>query len=259
MLDISEIRKQFPESLHKFDRGIIREYLQYHILGIIFSHKLSLKLSFLGGTCLRIAHGLKRFSEYIDFDNKTLTEKEFEELGLYIKKELEKLGFTVEIKFVNKEAFHCLIRFPRILFDQGLSPIEEEKIFIRIDTFDQGVYYSPDTFILNKFEVFRQIFITPKNVILSQKLWTITQRNRLKGRDFYDIMFLLQNTKPDQIFLKAKFGTADYNKLIVILEEKLKETDYEALAKDVQPFLFNEEAKEMFSVFPTFLRQQLLN
>lgn len=257
MLDINEIKKQYPENLHSFDRGIFREYLQYNILAIIFSHKIGSKMVFLGGTCLRIVHGLKRFSEDLDFDNKELTTEEFEELGCFIEKELEKLGFLVEIRFVSKEAFHCYVKFPKLLFEQGLSPIEEEKVLIRIDTFDQGVFYEPEVFLLNKFDLIKQIFVTPKDIILSQKLWTITQRNRLKGRDFYDIMFLLQNTKPNKKFLKEKFGTEIYSEVAEIINDSLKDTDFIKLAKDVQPFLIDQNAEELFDNFRLFLNQQM--
>ena len=257
MLSIDEIKKQYPDNLHSYNRGLLREYLQYNILAIIFSHEVGRKFSFLGGTNLRIVHGLRRFSEDIDFDNKNLSEEEFETLGEFIKKELEKLGFEVEIRFTQKETFHCYIRFPKLLFEQGLSPIEEEKILIRVDTFDQGVFYEPEIYLLNKFDLFKQVLITPKDVILAQKLWTITKRKRLKGRDFYDIMFLLQNTKPNSKFLEAKFGTGDLSEITKILFSELNEVDFEALANDVQPFLINKNAAEILSNFKMFLKQQL--
>jgi predicted nucleotidyltransferase component of viral defense system len=257
MLDIAEIKKQYPDSLHTFDRGLIREYLQYNILAIIFSHKIGSKLSFLGGTNLRIVHGLKRFSEDIDFDNKKLTAEEFAELSVFLERELEKIGFEVETRDVNKEAFHCYIRFPKLLFEQGLSPLEEEKILIRIDTFDQGVFYKPEIFLLNKFELFKQILVTPKDVILSQKLWTITQRPRLKGRDFYDIMFLLQTTQPNKAFLEAKFGTGEMGSVLESIEKSLVGADFEELAKDLQPFIIDSDATNILSNFELFLKQQL--
>ncbi len=179
MIDLSQIRQSYPQSLQQFDRGLLREYLQYQILALIFDHPVSEKLSFLGGTCLRIVHGLPRFSEDIDFDNKDLTEAAFQELSEYLERELELRGLQVEMRFVSKAALHCHIKFPGILHEQGLSGHTQEKILIQVDTFDQGVIYEPDTYILNRFEFFEQISVTPAAVILSQKLWTITQLSRL--------------------------------------------------------------------------------
>lgn len=69
----------------------------------------------------------------------------------------------------------------------------------------RGFWYADSNFSLNKFDVFKQIRVTPKSIILSQKLCTITQQSRAKGRDYYDILFLLQNRKPDMGFLTPKF------------------------------------------------------
>ena len=80
MLSINQIEKYYPESLRGFKRNILREYLQYKILDIIFNSRLAPKLSFLGGTALRIVHGNNRFSEDLDFDNFQLTETDFVQL-----------------------------------------------------------------------------------------------------------------------------------------------------------------------------------
>ncbi|MBD3329511.1 nucleotidyl transferase AbiEii/AbiGii toxin family protein [Candidatus Dojkabacteria bacterium] len=255
MLSIQEIKNQYPTDLHKFDRGLLREYLQYQILGIIFSHKIGLKLSFLGGTCLRIVHKSKRFSEDLDFDNKNLTLHEFKELSNYIKRKLELLGYTVELKEFRKLAFHCYIKFPKLLFKEGLSPLEKEKVLIHLDTFDQGVNYKSGRFILNKFDIFDQILTTPKEIILSQKLWTITQRKRAKGRDFYDIMFLFQNTKPDISFLKVKFGTDDRDLIKEEIINHCNGFNWDYLVNDVSPFLQTNEDAEKIRLFPKFLEQ----
>ncbi len=255
MLSIDQIKKQYPDDLHRFDRGLLREYLQYQILGLIFKHKIGLKLSFLGGTCLRIVHGSMRFSEDLDFDNKDLTIEEFKELSDYVKKELELMGYAVEIREFTKLAFHCYIKFPTLLYEEGLSHLENEKILIQLDTFDQEFSYETETFILNKFDLFDRIIITPKDVILAQKLWTITQRRRAKGRDFYDIMFLMQNTNPNIGFLEAKFGTNDWNSIQRDILKHLEVINWDYLVNDVSPFLQTTSEAEKIKTFPEFLKQ----
>ena len=255
MLDIATIKKAYDSGLHVFERGLMREYLQYQILAILFTHPLGKKLSFLGGTCLRIVYGLPRFSEDIDFDNKNLSEAEFEELGQFLQKELEKIGYLVEIHFVTKGAFHCYIKFPDLLYQYGISPQKSEKILIQVDTFDQGTDYESDIFILDKFDFFSQIKVTPKAVILAQKLWTITQRPRLKGRDFFDIMFLFQNTQPDLTFLQAKFGKLEISEIVGRILNELNDTDYMKLAEDVRPFLLKSSDADKILLFPDFLKQ----
>lgn len=255
MLDINVIKKSYNSAFHGFERGLLREYLQYQILAILFTHPLSKKISFLGGTCLRIAYQLPRFSEDIDFDNKNLTMDEFELLGQFLQKELQKLGYLVEIRFIAKGAFHCYVKFPDLLYQNDISPQKGEKILIQIDTFDQGFDYKTEIFILDKFNFFSQIQVTPKSVILAQKLWTITQRSRAKGRDFFDIMFLLQNTLPDLAFLQSKFGTSQFTDVVDRILFELRAFDYVALANDVRPFLLQAHDADQIKLFPAFLKQ----
>ena len=255
MLSIEEIKRQYSSDIQKFERDLLREYLQFLILEIIFSSNISTKLSFLGGTCLRIVHGIKRFSEDLDFDNKELSSKEFTSLAKKIEQELRRQGFDVETKITEKRAIHCHIKFSNILFENKLSDIKIEKIDIQIDTFDQGYEYESENYLLNKFNVFQQIRITPKEIILSQKLWTITLRNRAKGRDFYDIIYLLQNTKPDIGFLNLKFGTSNWDEAREKILEGIEGIDLGDMLRDVQPFLINTEEGQKIKLFKEYLKQ----
>lgn len=255
MLSIEEIKKQYPSDIHKFERGLLREYLQFLILEIIFSSSIATKLSFLGGTCLRIVYGVKRFSEDLDFDNKGLSSDEFSSLAKIVELELRKQGFDIETRITERKAIHCHVKFSNILFENRLSSIKTEKIDIQIDSFDQGYEYESELYLLNRFNVFKQIRVTPKSVILSQKLWTITQRSRAKGRDFYDILFLFQNTKPDMGFLNLKFATSSWLEVREKILESIKDIDWDLVASDVQPFLMNVEDSENIKLFVDYLKQ----
>lgn len=255
MLSFEQIKKLYPESLHGFQTGLLREYLQYLILSLIFSTNHSSKLSFLGGTALRIVYGVNRFSEDLDFDNKNLTFSEFKELSEEVKKGLEEEGFIVEIAFIKKLAFHCNIKFPELLYKEGLSPLPSQKLRISIDTFDQGYNYKPETYIIDKFEIFSRINVTPKSVILAQKLWTITQRKGAKGRDFFDVMSLAATTKPDKAFLKLKFGESSGKKVLKIIKTHIKGMYFDKLSVDVSPFLVNKVDVERIKLFPEYLKQ----
>jgi len=137
MLSLAEIEKYYPENIRAFKRNILREYLQYKILQIIFNSKYANKLSFLGGTALRIVSDNARFSEDLDFDNFGLKEKEFDEISQLVKKHLELEGYEVEVRNIFKDAYRCYVRIPKLLFDSGLSGYEEEKILIQLDTAPQ--------------------------------------------------------------------------------------------------------------------------
>lgn len=255
MLTLKEIEKQYPENLRPFKRNILREYLQYKILEIIFNSSFANKLSFLGGTALRIVHGNARFSEDLDFDNFGLSEKEFEQLTEEVKNGMQKLGFAVEIRNVFKGAFRCYLKIPKILLDNELSLMPDEKILIQIDTAPHDFQYKPDKVIINKFDVFTQIFVTPLDILLSQKIYTIFNRKRAKGRDFFDTIFLFGLAKPNYDYLKLKIGVDNWLDTKEKLLLELKKMDLELLAKDVEPFLFNPSDSKKVMLFSEYLKQ----
>lgn len=259
MISLKEIQKFYPAELKPFGRFILREYLQYKILEMVFNSPFSEKLCFLGGTCLRIVHDNNRFSEDIDFDNFDLTEADFEEIAVTVKKELTRLGYQVTVKKVIKGAFHCYIRFPGLLFEQGVSGHVEEKILIQLDTEPQNFPFEPEKPIINKFDVFSKINSTPTDILLSQKIYAIINRPRKKGRDFYDVVFLLKNVKPNYAYLEQKLKITNAIQLKKKLIEECEANDLNVLAKDVEPFLFYPRETKMVSLFKEFIEQTKLD
>jgi predicted nucleotidyltransferase component of viral defense system len=229
--------------------------LQYKILQAIFESTQASKIAFLGGTALRIVHGNHRFSDDIDLDNFGLSWESFGELIQKVKMFLELEGFLVETSMVTKGAFHCDLRFPDLLYQQGLSPHQQEKILIQLDTIAQGYTYTPDVRIINKFDVFTEIRVTPINILLSQKIFTAIHLKRPKGRDFYDITFLFSRTKPDFGFINQKMGITTPETLREVFLTKIEDFDFRALADDVAPFLIAKEQVQRVVKFRDFWKQ----
>lgn len=255
MLTLEQITEQYPERLKPFKRNILREYLQYKILEIVFESKYADKLSFLGGTALRIIYDNTRFSEDLDFDNFGLKEGEFAELSQVVREGLGKLGFKSEVDIVGKDAYRCRVRLPEILFINELSPHQEEKILIQIDTVAHDYEYEPDEKVINKFDVFSSIFVTPPEILLSQKFFAALNRKRPKGRDFFDIVFLLSFTKPDYKYLSLKIDCGTPEELRAKVLEASEEIDFGDLAEDVGPFLFDSSDAKKVKLFPKFIAE----
>lgn len=258
MLTLAQIQQQYPLNLHPFKRGMLREYLQYKILEIIFASRYASKLSFLGGTALRLIYGNTRFSEDIDFDNFGLTDQEFQDLSAKIKDGLEAQGLVVEMDTVSRNAYRCNVRLPDILFANELSAHRQEKILIQIDSEAQGFEYEPDKKILNKFDVFSEIFVTPTDILFSQKIYAGINRKRAKGRDFYDMVFLSALAKPNYAYLNLKLGVDNEVMLKDKLKESFKHLDFKALGEDVRSFLFNPSDVRKVELFADFILQQKL-
>lgn len=102
MIALNQILNSYPAHLRPFQESVLKEYLQYKILQIIFNSEYANKLAFLGGTALRIVYNNSRFSEDLDFDNFNLGEEEFANLSKIIQKNLELEGLEVETSTVDQ-------------------------------------------------------------------------------------------------------------------------------------------------------------
>ncbi len=256
MIALDQILAAYPENLRAFKESILKEYLQYKILNSIFDSQHAGKLVFLGGTALRIVYGNTRFSEDLDFDNFSLTEKEFEDLSLVIQKDLILEGLDVEVNTVTRRAYRIKVRIPKLLFDSGLSAMTEQRILIQVDTVPQHFEYVPEKPLLNKFDVFTQINAVPKDILLAQKIFASVNRKRIMGRDFFDIVFLHGiGAKPDFAYLKKNIDIDHEKDLKKYLLKKTASLNFEDLAKDVEPLLFDPRDKKKVLQFREFVEQ----
>lgn len=252
MLTVEQISVNFPLPLRQRNpRGILVEYLQYELLDSLFKNAAAAKLSFIGGTAIRILHDSPRFSEDLDFDNFGLSFPQFEELLQTACRDMEYKGFLIEYRVVEKGAWHCYIRFPKILQEVGLSLDGERKILIRIDSEAKEKLYDPKKFFLNKFSVYRQILAAPAAILLPQKMLAILYRKREKGRDIFDVSFLTGFAAPDFDYIKKTIGL-ERVEFLRRFEARLEELDLNSLAQDVEPFLFTPEQRERVVSFKQF-------
>ena len=255
MLDIKQIETFYPDSLKPFKRNILREYLQYKILEAVFDSPLGNRLSFMGGTAIHILHGSHRFSEYLDFDNQGLGAEDFKGLVSQITKQMSRQGYKIESRVTQKKAFRAYLKLPEILYRNKITRHKQEKLAIQIDTEPQNFQYSKDQFILNKFDVFQRINAVPVDLLLSQKILCVFTRPRIIGRDIYDIIFLLGKTHPNFSYLQERIHIGNFEVLKKRLLEKCRNVDFNRLANEVSPFLFNpDEAKKIF-IFPDYIKK----
>jgi predicted nucleotidyltransferase component of viral defense system len=254
MLELKKIESFFPSQLRHFKRNILREYLQYKILEVIFTGRYGQKLVFMGGTAIHIAYGLPRFSEDLDFDNRGIRQDSFKSLVQEIKEKLSLEGYEVQTSVSFKGAFSADIKFVKVLFNEGLSGHREEKILIKIDTEPQNFRYSAEKIIINKFDVFKRINIVPVGILLAQKFYAIFARKRAMGRDFYDAIFLSGKTEPDFAYLKKRLGIANKGMLQSALLKHCAKLDFRSLSRDVEQFVFSPEDAKKILLFPDYVR-----
>lgn len=257
MLTLEQLKKSYQEEVfRRSPKAALVEYLQYEILDSIFKLPGSENLSFIGGTAIRIVYGSGRFSEDLDFDNFGLSFKDFQLLLGKVVLDMRDKGFDIEFRMVEKDAYHCYIKFPNILFDNQMTGHREEKILVRVDATLKKKFVKTEIFVLNKFDVYRNILVNSPSTILAQKLTAIIQRKKEKGRDFYDVSYLFGLANPDYSFLEKAYGFSK-GTLKKDVIKRVQNADMKELAKDVMPFLINPEDTKRVLGFQKFIEQKL--
>ncbi|MBU1070848.1 nucleotidyl transferase AbiEii/AbiGii toxin family protein [Patescibacteria group bacterium] len=221
-------------------RGVLREYLQSRFLVEFYALPRAGKMSFVGGTSLRMLRGLPRFSEDLDFDNLGLSDKEVLELVEKVVDVFERENIQVELKKKLGEGKTYLeLRFPKILFDLKISSNEKEKMMIKIDYARYWKCQEVEFKLFSRYGLIEQVVTNKLDQLLVQKLAAYIGRSRTQARDIYDIVWLYsQGAKIDKRFAggngisdvldkaKSKFGGEGVS---ILMRRRLK------------PFLFDEK------------------
>ena len=255
MLELKQIESFFPENLRHLQRNLLREYLQYKILDAVFRGRYGQKLVFMGGTAIHVVHGLPRFSEDLDFDNRGLKRADFSALVRDVARKLALEGYSVETDTSFKGAFSADIKFTGLLFVLGLSGHKEEKFLIKLDAEPQQVLFEPERVVISKFDVVAGIAVVPASVLLAQKYHAILTRKRAMGRDFFYCLFLSGKAKPDFGYLRERAGIADQQELKSALLKRCAEIGLKLLVRDLEPFLYSSADARQVLLFEDFVKE----
>ena len=258
MIQLDLIRNYFPVQIRDnsiFYKYFLKEYLQLLILDWLSSTPYIRKMTFIGGTNLRLVKGIDRFSEDLDFDCKAFSKEEFMEMSDNVVQFLRHNGLKVEVKDrenTNLTAFRRNIHFPGLLFDLGLTGHREQRFLIKIESQDQGIDYQ-QVIVNIKGCGFYFPFPVPSDAVLcSMKISAMLSRQ--KGRDFYDVMFLLAQTAPDYDFLSKRCGISNLAELKQATAKMLQSVDLNMKRKDFEHLLFNKSNSQKILLLGEFIK-----
>ncbi|MFH1191982.1 MAG: nucleotidyl transferase AbiEii/AbiGii toxin family protein [bacterium] len=99
--------------------------------------------------------------------------------------------------------------------------------------------------------------LTPIEIILSQKVGAILGRKRAKGRDFFDLVYLLGRTDFNFEYLDFKLEIKNKKQLKEKLLDAASDLKMEELAKDVLPFLIKPDDAQRILSFRQYIEQRL--
>lgn len=227
------------------------------------------KAAFYGGTCLRIFHGLNRFSEDLDFallkkDSKfklddyfPALKKEFLSYGIEMSIEQKKKDQEVEVQsaFIKGNTLVLMMSFfPKSKDAERIVSNQKIKIKFEVDTDNPsgGVTEFRYKLLPAPYEI--QIF--DESTLFAGKIHAILCRgfnNHVKGRDYYDYLFYIGkgskfNLKYLENKLKNTGGIIDNNenltldKVKELLKVKFEFVDYESAKDDVSNFINDKDS-----------------
>lgn len=235
--------------------NLIREYFQVLILKAIYQSKYGSGLSFMGGTCLRICHDLKRFSEDLDFAlDKKVPGYSFHELNEIIASFLKNTNFEVDLKVSDDKVVQkSFIRVGKVLHLFGLSALESQKIHVKLEIDTNPVKVGNnelETFFVNKFNEMFPILKHNDETLFAGKICAVFNREYVKGRDFYDLLWYLNRKEKinlgylNRCMKQAGVDTRfkDDKSVIKLLGERIKDVKVQDIMKDIVRFL--EDAGE---------------
>jgi len=239
-------------------RAIVREYIQIIILGNIYRHHLGKTIFFTGGTSLRYFYKMPRFSEDLDFDTNELTADGFDELLEAAKKGLMKEGFSVHIKPKTAgKIFSAALYFDDLMKLYRINDARSSDLMVKLEIYKPGWIMDTVSDVLSLYGYnFSAVLLRQDNVI-SEKLCALLRRGR--GRDIYDLLFMLKRRYPfNNKLLKANNVEGPPKELVLEHLDKLTQAELKALAKQIQPFLFNEEDVELVLKAPLYAKKFLI-
>jgi hypothetical protein len=234
--------------------NVAREYLQARILHVLQVERAFIPLAFMGGTALRFAYQVQRYSEDMDF---TLvagrTGYDLERYGTAMKRAFEREGYDVRVKLRQRTTVQKVdIRFYGVPFDLGLSPHLDEVLMIRIEVDTNP----PEGAVLELSEVWTDPRVRVQHhdraSLFAGKVAAMLARPYLKGRDVYDVDWMMgfQDWPPiNETLLHAALAQSenahvDADALVArwpeAVLEKLEAADWDAVEADVAPFLASE-------------------
>lgn len=215
--------------------------------------------AFYGGTCLRIFHGLDRFSEDMDFSLLAPNNNyDFEKYFPAITDEFAIVGRNVEIKKKDKKSFgkveSAFLKDNTNVYDVMFQTERSIKIKIEVDIQPPLRFNTEEKLLLQPVSFMTRCFILPdlyagKMHALAFRTW----KNRVKGRDWYDFeWYVRKGVELNFVHLQERikeFNGLEMTKeeFIQVLKERLAHTDIKMVKQDVEPFVRNRQSLDIWS------------
>ena len=248
------IIQTLQNTLNTFDHKLANETKRIHLKGAlqslvldyIYNHPHYRDLNFYGGTCLHIIYNLNRLSEDIDLDNSQGIELDRfgDDLRAYFHQRWGYQEISVKRQKSEKGILRLTLRLP-VLYELGLSPHRDEMLHLKVEVSQHsqcaviqqtpvirfGRSYVPSHFSL-------ETMMAGKMLACLERSFQVGSTGiAIKGRDFYDLLwFMQQRIQPLEQKLERD-GLESYNVQsgMLALQQKVGKIKTKDLEMDLLP------------------------
>ena len=250
---------QYPQKTAGDRRNATYEVMQQVVLAGLYRGGFFEHAAFYGGTCLRLFHGVERYSEDMDFS--LLKKNESFSLERYfpaIIDECRLLGRDVEITRKDKRSFgkveSAFLKDNTDVYNITFLTEKSIRIKIEVDTMPPLQFETEQRLLLQPFSFMVRCFTLP--CLFAGKMHALLFRqwkNRVKGRDWYDFEWYVRSAVPlNFAHLQARvkeFNSMDIDRaqFQTMLKERLSQTDIRQVKADVLPFVQNPRELDIWS------------
>lgn len=240
-------------------RNAIFEVNQQVILAGLYNGGFFNEAAFYGGTCLRIFHGLQRFSEDMDFSLLAPNENfDFTQYFQPIIDQFALVGREVEIRKKDKKNFgkveSAFLKDNTDVYDITFQTEKSVKIKIEVDTQPPLKFKTEQKLLLLPQSFMTRCFTLP--TLFAGKMHALVYRawkNRVKGRDWYDFEWYVRHNIPldfthlSERALQFNQEELDKETFLQKLNERLATADINQVKADVFPFVRNPKELDIWS------------
>lgn len=260
---IEQMLARYPQKTSDDVAHAWREVMQEIALAGLSRGGFFQQAAFYGGTCLRIFHGLPRFSEDLDFS--LLNPEPGFSLQPYfsaLHDEFAALGVTVDITEKAKTAETAIasafLKAQTTVYDVRVVGQKALKIKFEVDTDPPLDFATEDVLLLQPYSCYVRCFTLPD--LFAGKVHALLFRrwkNRVKGRDWYDfewyvrrgvrlnLKHLAERARQSGDWAGDVLTPAIFQALI---QEKIQSLDVGSARADVVRFIRDDQALAIWSV-----------
>lgn len=236
--------------------NVLQEIMQHYVLASLSSAGLFSDALFHGGTCLRVIHGMRRFSQDLDFLLKvpdpafrwrrylTQVRKDCDAAGLAFEAvDRTAAGIAVQKAFLKTDSVGHLLSFE---LPFGRHRHRKIKIKLEIDTNPPAGSSYETAYLMFPRTVPLTVQSLPSG--FGTKMHALLCRTYVKGRDWYDFLwYISRSIAPDlNVLANALVQQGPWAGVVTEvspgwlaeqMEHKIRDIDWRIARDDVQRFL----------------------